>query len=365
MQNIKAAVFRDDSLTPSIEELELSGPGPGEVLVRLVATGVCHTDLKVAGPSGMSPRPVVLGHEGAGIVEKLGPDVNDLEIGDHVVMTFDSCGHCPSCLEAEPAVCYNVNSFSCTRPDGCHYLQSKDGPVHGDFFNQSSFATYAIGRRRGVIKVRQDAPLEMLGPLGCGIQTGAGAVFNIFKMKPSQSLVVYGAGSLGLSAVMAAKIAGAGKIIAADLHPSRLQLAAELGADEVISADEGSANDKIRKILPDGVDFALDTTAVASVMLDGIDILAPRGTFGFVTAPSNGKDLPIPMRSLMKGCKIAGISEGNSNPEVFIPQLIDFYMQGKFPFDRLIKFYPFDEIEQTFHDSESGAAIKPVLRFDQ
>ncbi len=366
MQKISAAVFRDDSLTPSIEELELAGPGPGEVLVRLVATGVCHTDLKVAGPSGMSPRPVVLGHEGSGVVAKIGTGIDDLEVGDHVVMTFDSCGHCPSCLEAEPAVCYNVNSFSCTRPDGSHYLTSKDGPVHGDFFNQSSFATYAIGKRRGVIKVRKDAPLEMLGPLGCGIQTGAGAVLNIFKLKPGQTLVVYGAGSLGLSAVMAAKIAGAGKIIAVDLHPSRLQLAAELGADEVITGDqERSANDQIRKILPDGVDFSLDTTSVASVMLDGIDILTPRGTFGFVTAPSNGKDLPIPMRSLMKGCKIAGISEGNSNPEVFIPQLIEFYMQGKFPFDRLIKFYPFEEIAQTFHDSENGVAIKPVLRFDQ
>lgn len=212
--------------------------------------------------------------------------------------------------------------------------------------------------------MRKDAPLEMLGPLGCGIQTGAGAVFNIFDLRPGQTIAIYGVGSLGLSAIMAAKISGAGKIIAVDLHPHRLQLAKELGADAVFSAESGNVNEKIKDILPEGTNFSLDTTAVASVMLDAIDILAPRGTFGFVTSPSNGKDLPIPMRSLMKGCKIIGISEGNSNPEVFIPRLIDFYMEGKFPFDRLIKFYPFDQIAQTFHDSETGASIKPILRFD-
>ncbi len=362
MVKIKAAVFRDDSLKPSLEELELTGPGDGEVLVKIVATGVCHTDLKTAGPGGRSPRPVVLGHEGAGIVEAVGPGVTDIVEGDHVVMSFTSCGACPSCLDAQPAYCYVADHFACARPDGEDYLHGDDGAVHGDFFNQSSFATHAIAKRRGVVKVREDAPLEFLGPLGCGVQTGAGAVLNVFKMKPGQTLVVFGTGSLGLSAVMAARIAGAGRIIAVDVHPNRLQLAAELGADEVIRAEGGPVSERILGLLPDGVDFALDTTAVASVMLQAIEVLAPRGTFGFVAAPENGGALSIPMRPLMKARKIVGIMEGNSNPEVFIPQLVDFHMQGKFPFDRLIRFYPFDDIEQAFHDSEAGTTIKPVLR---
>ncbi|NQU70532.1 MAG: zinc-binding dehydrogenase [Rhodospirillales bacterium] len=212
------------------------------------------------------------------------------------------------------------------------------------------------------MKVREDAPLELLGPLGCGVQTGAGAVLNVFKMKPGQTLAVFGTGSLGLSAVMAARIAGAGRIIAVDVHPNRLQLAAELGADEVIRAEGGPVSDRILGLLPDGVDFALDTTAVPSVMLQAIEVLAPRGTFGFVAAPEDGGALSIPMRPLMKARKIVGIMEGNSNPEVFIPQLVDFHMQGKFPFDRLIRFYSFDDIEQAFHDSEAGTTIKPVLR---
>ncbi len=361
---IKAAVFRDQSLKPVIEDLELTGPGAGEVLVRIVAAGVCHTDLKVAETVGRSPRPVVLGHEGSGIVEAVGKGVTDIAEGDHVVMTFTWCGTCPSCLDAEPAYCYTTDHFACTRPDGSTYLQGPQGPVHGDFFNQSSFATYAIGKRRGVVKVRKDAPLELLGPLGCGIQTGAGAVLNELKLKPGQTLAVFGAGSLGLSAVMAARIAGAGRIIAVDIHPNRLQLAAELGADEVIRAGDGAGpvRDRIFATLPEGVDFAFDTTTVSAVMREAIECLAPRGTFTYAAAPREGPDLSVPMRPLMHGRKIRGLMEGNSNPDVFIPQLIDFHMSGRLPFDRLVKFYDFANIEQAFHDSEAGTAIKPILR---
>lgn len=360
---IKAAVFRDFSVKPSLEELELTGPGAGEVLVRIVATGVCHTDVKTAGTEGRSPRPVVLGHEGAGVVEAIGEGISDLAVGDHVVMSFTSCGHCPSCLDAEPAYCYTTDHFACTRPDGSTYLNSDKGPVHGDYFNQSSFATYALAKRRGVVKVRSDAPLEILGPLGCGIQTGAGTVLNDFKLKPGQTLAVFGAGSLGLAAVMAAKIAGASRIIAVDIHPNRLQLAVELGASEVIQADGGSVKDRIFASLPDGVDFAFDTTTLPSVMRDAIECLAPRGTFSYAAAPDEGGgEISIPLRHLMKARKVRGMLEGNSNPDAFIPRLIDFYMNGQFPFDRLIRFYPFDEIDKAFHDSHAGTTIKPVLR---
>ncbi len=359
MREIQAAVFRDTSLKPSLESLTLGEPGEGEVIVRMTATGICHTDLKVAGTSGFAPRPVVLGHEGAGIVDTVGPGVDDLVPGDPVVMSFTWCGKCRACLDAEPAVCHNYNPFQCERS----YMESAQGPVHGDFFNQSSFATCTLAKRRGVVKVRKDAPLERLGPLGCGIQTGAGAVLNVFRIRPGQSLAVFGAGSLGLSAVMAAKLAGAGPIIAIDIHPNRVQMAAELGADHVILAEGGTVKDQVVAITGEGVDFALDTTTVAAVMLDAIDCLAVRGTFGYVAPPEDTPNLPIPLRPLMEGRRICGITQGNSHPDIFIPQLIDYHLKGLFPFDRMIRYYPFEQIEQAFHDSETGHTIKPVLLF--
>lgn len=359
---IRAAVFREYNLTPSIEELDMAAPRDDEVLVRITATGVCHTDLKTAGPGGRSPRPVVLGHEGSGVVEAVGAAVTKVVPGDHVVMSFGSCGHCPSCLDAEPAYCYDADHFGCTRPEGEHYLSADGEPVHGDFFNQSSFATHAIGQERGIVKVRKDAPLELLGPLGCGIQTGAGTVLNVFKMKPGQTLAVFGAGSLGLSAVMAAKLSGASRIIAVDLHPRRLQLATELGATEVIEAGNGPVAPRILDLVPHGVNFSFDTSGVASVMNDAIESLAPHGTFCFATAPLDGSDLVLPMRPLMKNRKIRGQMEGSSNPEVFIPKLVDLFMQGQFPFDRLARFYDFDDIAQAIHDSETGETVKPILR---
>lgn len=359
---IRAAVFRDHSLSPSIEEVELSGPLENEVLVKLTATGVCHTDIKTAETVGRTPRPVVLGHEGSGVVEAVGNGVTKVVPGEHVVMSFGSCGHCPSCLDGEPAYCYSADHFGCTRPDGSHYLSANGEAVHGDFFNQSSFATHAIGHQRGIVKIRKDAPLELLGPLGCGIQTGAGAVLNVFKMKPGQTLAVFGSGSLGMSAIMAARIAGAARIIAVDLHPRRLQMAAELGADEVIEGGGEPVAPRIMSLMPDGVDFALDTTGVASVMQQALAVLAPRGTFGYVTAPLDGSELSLNMRPLMKGRRIQGIMEGNSNPDLFIPRLVDFFMQDRFPFDRMTKFYAFDDIAQAFHDSESGETVKPILR---
>lgn len=362
---INAAVFRDDSLRPSMEALELTGPRPGEVLVRIVATGVCHTDLKSAGPGTRIPRPVVLGHEGAGIVQAVGPGSSELKPGDHVVMTFGSCGRCPSCLDAEPAYCYDNlrgGNFACKRSEGEHYLSGNGEPVHGDFFHQSSFATHAIGSERNVIKVRDDAPLEMLGPLGCGVQTGAGAILNDFKLRPGQTLAVFGVGALGLSAVMAARIAGAGRVIAIDRHVRRLELARELGADEIILAGADSVAKDVMRQVPGGVDFSLDTTGVLSVMRQAVDVLAPRGTCGFVTGPWDGTELPISVLNLLVGRKLRGIIEGNSNPSVFIPLLVDFYMGGRFPFDKLVRFYPFDGIAQAFHDIEEGVTVKPILK---
>jgi aryl-alcohol dehydrogenase len=334
------------------------------VLVRMVATGVCHTDLKAAGDDSPVPKPAVLGHEGAGVVEEVGAGVTKLAPGDAVVMTFDSCGRCPSCRDAQPSYCHNANHFVSQRGAGEHYLSAGAEPVTGDFFSQSSFATHAIGTERSVVRVRDDAPLEQLGPLGCGIQTGAGAVLNDFKMKPGQSLAVFGSGTLGLAAVMAARIAGAARIVAIDRHAHRLELAEELGADDTILAGNEPVGEQVLDLVAGGVDFTLDTTSVPEVMGQAIRVLAPRGTCGFVTGAWDGTPLPVPVRHLVGGGRaIRGIGEGGSNPDVFIPRLVDFFMDGRLPIDRLSRKYAFDDIAQAFLDSHEGDTVKPILMF--
>jgi aryl-alcohol dehydrogenase len=291
--------------------------------------------------------------------------VSKIAPGDHVVLTFASCGHCRACLDGEPAYCHDMRplNFGCVRADGSTPLADAGGrPVHGDFFGQSSFASYALASERNVVKVRRDAPLELLGPLGCGTQTGAGAVLNDLAVRPGASLVVFGVGSVGLSAVMAARLAGAGRIIAVDRHVNRLDLARELGADDVVMAGAEPATAEIVRLTGEGVDFALDTTGVPAVMQQGLAALAPRGTFGFVTGPWDGSPLEVKLRHLLIGRKIRGIVQGNSKPDLFIPMLVDAFMKGRFPLDRLVTFYPFADIARAFADSESGSTIKPILR---
>ena len=361
---IRAAVAREGNPYPRFEDVELSGPREDEVLVRMVATGVCHTDLKAASVFAFVPRPVVLGHEGAGVVERVGAAVTKVVSGDHVVLSFSYCGHCRSCREGEPAYCHEqfALNFFCDRPDHSHHLSGGGVPIHGDFFGQSSFATHVIATERNVVKVRKDAPLELLGPLGCGIQTGAGAILNDFKIRPGQSLAVFGVGSVGLSAVMAARIAGASRIVAVDRHPHRLEFAREFGAHDTLLAGGEPVAGEIMRLTGEWVDFALDTTGAPQVMRDAIDVLAPRGTCGFVTGPQ-GDLLGVPVRNLLLGRKIRGIIEGNSNPDLFIPLLVDLFMAGRLPFDRFVRFYDHEKIAEAFADTESGKTIKPILRF--
>lgn len=362
---IKAAVLAESGKI-TLQQVEMSDPLPHEVRVRIVATGVCHTDLKCAASTRLvQNRPVVLGHEGAGVVDAVGSAVTQVVPGDHVVMTFASCGTCPCCRDAEPAYCDRQMpiNFGCARPDGgVPYLQGEEGPIHGDFFGQSSFATYAIGTERNVIPVRKDVPLELLGPLGCGIQTGAGAALNDLSVGPETSFAVFGTGSVGLSAIMAAHHAGAWPIIAVDRVAARLELARELGASHVIDTSEGEARAQIMSIMPRGVDRVLDTTGVAPLMREAMAILAHRGTFGFVSGTADGSDLGVPMLRMLQGRKVVGIVEGNSNPHLFIPFLTDLFARGRFPFDRLIEFFDFGDIDAAFAAIHDGSVLKPVLR---
>lgn len=356
---ITAAVSRGDTPSPSLEQLELEEPRPGEMRIRLVATGICHTDLHEH-PGRHSPHPIVLGHEGAGVVETLGEGVIGFEVGDHVILSGNSCGQCPSCRANRPTYCDLAMPlcFGGQRLDGSTSLEG--GAVHSHFFGQSSFATHCLVPQRTAVKMDKDLPLEKLGPLGCGVVTGAGAVIEALKVGYGDTIAVFGTGGVGLSAVMAARLVGARRIVAVDINRERLELARELGATDCIPADEEGVAEKVRAVTGRGVDFSFNTTTVPEVHTLALDVLAMNGTAGFVAAPK-GEWAPKMFAMLAGGRQLRGILGGDAHPGLFLPKLIDYWRQGRFPFDRLLTFYPFAEIDRAFADVHSGKAIKPVL----
>jgi aryl-alcohol dehydrogenase len=362
---ITAAVVRKKGGPFSLEQLQLEDPRADEVLVRIVATGMCHTDMVVRDQVYPVPQPIVLGHEGAGVVEKVGSSVVKVRPGDHVVLSFMSCGRCRLCEQGRPANCenFNAHNFSGARADGTGSLRDDHGPVHDHFFGQSSFSTFAVANERNIVKVPKEAPLELLGPLGCGIQTGAGAVMNALKVGHGASFATFGAGAVGLAAVMAARAVGATTIIAVDVIASRLALAKEVGATHAVNAKEGDPVAAVKKITGGGVQFSLETTGIPEVVRQAVDALGVRGTCGIVGAAPPGTEIKIDVTEFMQMAKtIYGIIEGDSVPDVFIPQLLDLFLQGRFPFDRLTKLYPFERINEAASDSERGLTVKPIIR---
>ncbi|HKI68365.1 MAG TPA: NAD(P)-dependent alcohol dehydrogenase, partial [Verrucomicrobiae bacterium] len=254
--SIRAAVLRPPGGPLKIKRLKMEGPRDDEVLVRLVASGICHTDIDFCeGPTG----PVVLGHEGAGVVEQAGKSVKSVKSGDHVVLSYQSCGRCPACRRGRPTECENFwdANFGFARLDGSNAYQ---GGVRGHFFGQSSFATYTLATERNLVKVPKSLPLELLAPLGCGLQTGAGTVLNSLAVKAGSSLAVFGTGAVGLAAVMAARIARAQTIIAVDIKPQRLKLAMELGATHRVDNRKTDLAKSIAAITGSGVDYMVETS---------------------------------------------------------------------------------------------------------
>jgi aryl-alcohol dehydrogenase len=357
---ISAAVLRAADAPYAIEQVQLNDPGPGEVLVKIAGAGLCHTDL--LGRSGLVGLPVILGHEGAGVIEAVGPGVNGLAPGDHVVLTFDSCGTCTNCLAAHPAYCaeFFPRNLTGVAVDGSTPAADLDGrPVAARWFGQSSLASHAIATGRNVVRVDPGLPLELLGPLGCGIQTGAGSVLIALGVMAGSSIAVFGTGGVGLAAVMAAAVAGATQIIAIDLHPGRLDLAAKLGATHTISGTDDDISSQILAITGDGAQYSFDTTGVPAVISTAIASLRPTGTCGLVGITQG--DLVLDPFALASGRNVMGILEGDAVPALFIPRLIDLWQQGRFPFDKLITSYPLSQIGQAEADAASGAAVKPVL----
>lgn len=360
---ITAAVVNEKGGRFDLQKMELDDPKNNEVLVKIKATGTCHTDMAARdGIMGIPPLPVVLGHEGAGIVEKVGPGVDKVKPGDHVVLTFGFCGKCLNCKKGLPAYCYHFMelNFAGCRMDGSHSHHQSGADIHDNFFSQSSFGTYAIAHENNVVKIPDDVPLEIMGPLGCGIQTGAGAVINSLKAGPGSGIAISGIGAVGLAALMAAHASGCFPIIAIDINASRLDTAKQLGATHTINSKEQDVEKAVRKIVAQGLDFVFDTTGRSDVINSGLNSLKPHGICGIVGIGS--KPLEIDMNSFVaRGIQLKGIVEGDSVPDSFIPLLIDLYRSGRFPFDKLIKTYAFEDINRAIADSEEGHTIKPVI----
>lgn len=367
MPSVKAAVVREKSGPFAIEYLQLEEPRGDEVLIEIVATGICHTDIVVRDQYYPLPLPAVLGHEGAGIVRKVGCRVTKVAAGDHVVMTYSSCGECANCLRGLNGYCVDLygRNFSGARPDGTSPYKDEQGHnVSGCFFCQSSFSEMALASPRNLVKIPKDVPLELMGPLGCGVQTGAGAVINALKPGAGSSIAIFGAGSVGLSAIMAAKLVGCTTIIIVDMNPARLELALELGATRAINASTHDPVETIRALTGEGVQFSLECTAQPKVLRQAVDSLRQTGVCGLIGAAALGTEVQLDMNSILFGRTVRGIIEGDSIPDIFIPQLIELWRQGRFPFDRLVSFYPFDQIQQAVEDSEHGKVLKAVVRFN-
>jgi aryl-alcohol dehydrogenase len=364
---VTAAVARDKGADLVIEQLELDELRPNEVRVRMVATGVCHTDAIVRDQVYPTPLPAVLGHEGAGVVEAVGDSVRTVVPGDHVLLAAAYCGYCARCRAGQMAYCENLFAadFGGRRPDGSTAF-SKDGEViSSHFFGQSSFANYSNVVEESVVKIDPDVPLEVVAPLGCGIQTGAGSVLNELKPSLNSTLVVIGTGAVGCGAIMAGRVAGCSRIIAVDIHDDRLALAKEIGATDTLNTRGTDLTEGIMSLTDGrGADYILDTTARPELLRKAADALGNRGTLALVGAAAPGTEATFEIGlSLVKGWTFKTIVQGSSVPQVFIPKLIELWRDGRFPMEKLMRNYALSDINQGFADSAAGTTIKPVVVF--
>ncbi|MEX1667385.1 NAD(P)-dependent alcohol dehydrogenase [Zhongshania guokunii] len=364
---ITAAVSRAAGADFSIENLEIEDPRADEVLVRILGVGVCHTDIAARDQAIPAEMPIVLGHEGAGIVEKVGSGVTSVKPGDHVVLSYTFCEKCAPCDHDHHNYCQQFAplNFVGIRADGSKALSDSSGPVSSHFFGQSSFGSYALCYENNVIKVRDDAPLELLGPLGCGIQTGAGTFMRSMACEAGSAVAVTGGGAVGLAAVLGAVVQGCSTIIVVEPHENRRKLALELGATHVIDPMAGNMTEAIRAIVPNGLNYALDTTGKNVVFGGLVAAMAAAGTIGVVGVPSTEEDATLKLdvlNILLCGIKVKGICEGDADPAEFVPVMVDLYMEGKFPFDKLCDFYAFNDINQAVADQHSGKCVKAILK---
>ena len=364
---IKAAVVEKQNADFTIkDDIELAPMGADDIQVHMVASGICHSDEALRVGDAVIDYPIILGHEGAGIVEKVGPEVTQFKPGDHVVLSFYACGNCDNCLKGIPTQCrnYAANNLSGVRPDGSDHF-TENGEHVADMFDQSSFTTTTVVRERNAVKVDDELDLRKLGPLGCGYVTGSGTVLNTLKPRPGDTIAVFGTGAVGLAAMMAGKISGCTKVIGIDIVDSRLELAKELGATDVINSRNVDVVEEVKKLTNGrGVNWAVDTTGITQVMEQSIQVLTQGGTTATIAVTPNHIDLDTWNDLCVDDKNIGGVNMGDSIPQIDIPRLIEFYKAGMFDFDKTEKFFKFEDIKEANEASRSGEVIKPVLIID-
>lgn len=365
---IRALVVEAKDAPFKVEEIDLSEPGRGEALVRIVAAGVCHTDAITRAGDMPMPFPSVLGHEGSGIVEAVGPGVTTLAPGNKVIIGWPSCGECRNCMDGHPRYCLRTGDALVSgrrfkgELKGTSAYSRNGKPINGHFFGQSSFATHSIVSADAVVKVADDVPLELLGPLACGLATGAGAVLNEARPRLGDAILVAGVGAVGLAAIMAARNSGVTKIIAADVHDNRLALARDFGATDTINSRSSDLVAQVKAITGSTVDFAFDCTGVIAVIETLAQTVGMLGTLVLIGGAPAGASFSLDHLTTLWGKRVIGVLGGGGRSGQLIPALVELHRQGRFPFDRLVKYYAFDQIEQALEDSKSGTVIKPILR---
>ena len=363
-----AAVLHHHTEPLDLRTVAIAGVRPDEVQIRMVGAGICHTDLGVIATKTDEETPIVLGHEGSGIVEAVGAAVTAVAPGDHVVLSYNHCGQCDNCGTGLPMHCRHFSALNLTglRLDGTSPLTTSDGPLRGHFFGQSSWATHAVANERNVVKVDPSLPLELLGPLGCGIQTGAGAVLNTLRPRPGSSFVVFGVGSVGLAAILGAKVAECATIVAVDIQQSRLDLALSLGATHAIN----SAEDDVVAAVCDltngyGAQYSVDCVGLPAVVRSALECLQSPGVCASVGFQGVPNEITIDQGQLLFGRSLVGVIEGDARASEFVPHMIELYRQGRFPFTRFIQTFPFEEINEALAAVHRGDVTKAVLTFEQ
>lgn len=365
---IQALVVEEKDAPFKLQTLDLEDAARGEALVRIVAAGVCHTDAITRAGDMPMPFPAVLGHEGAGIVERVGPGVTNVAPGDKVIIGWPSCGECRNCLDGHPRYCLRTGDALVS---GRRFKGEKKGlsaysrggqPVNGHFFGQSSFATHSLTSADALVRVDADVPLDLLGPLACGLATGAGAVLNEARPPLGASILIAGVGAVGLAAVMAARNSGVTTIIVADVHESRLELARSFGATHTINSRSSDLIAEVSRITGSTVDYAFDCTGVISVIETLAETIGMLGTLVLIGGAPAGAHFSLDHLSTLWGKRVIGVLGGGGRSGQLIPALVRLHQQGRFPFDRLVRFYGMEDIEQALADSRSGEVIKPILR---
>ena len=372
---IRAAVLQKMRANPpfaqskpvSIETVELDPPGPGEVLVKIAAAGLCHSDLSVINGDRPRAMPMVLGHEAAGIVEQPGPGVDDLAKGDHVVMTFvPSCGHCVPCAEGRPALCEPAAAANVagTLLSGARRL-ARDGAALNHHLGVSAFAEYAVVSRRSLVKIERDLPLAEAALFGCAVLTGVGAVINTAEVKTGTTVGVVGLGGVGLAALLGAQLAGARRVAAIDLAADKLALARQLGASDSFDAGAADAADQIRSATSGGLDYVFEMAGSAKALDLAYRVTRRGGTT--ITAglphPDQRVSLP-PAQMVVEERTMKGSYYGSSVPVRDLPRYIALYRQGRLPIDRLMSEHlTLDEINIGFDRLHEGKTVRQVVLF--